>query len=103
MSRIYNVYLIFLCLSCTEITSEKVNEEVFRQIEERKSNFIAERIIQCNRTMYQDAQSIADSILRIESKQAKMDSIKVPYDTSRPLQPEVQFPEYKKPKRDSLN
>lgn len=53
--------------------------------------------------MYQDAQSIADSILRIESKQAKMDSIKVPYDTSRPLQPEVQFPEYKKPKRDSLN
>lgn len=79
-----------------------ISAEVQRQFEERKNSLLTERLSQCTRQMYKDAQSLADSILRIESKQSKMDSIKVPYDTLRPIKPDINFPDYKKPTRDSI-
>ena len=71
------------------------------QLEERQANQLRERMAACTRVIYSEAQGRADSILRIESKEAKLDSITVPHDTMRPARPELDFPEYSAPRRDS--
>lgn len=93
---------IILFISCLEITPEQVEKEVLRQYEERRATIISDKMSQCQRQLFKDAQTFADSILRIESKQSKMDSIKVPHDTLRPQKPDIKFPDYKKPARDSV-
>ncbi|MBK8485393.1 MAG: hypothetical protein IPL31_13905 [Saprospiraceae bacterium] len=41
----------------------------------------------------------ADSILIFLSKRVKYDSLTIPYDSIRPVKPDVQFPNYKKPEK----
>lgn len=76
------------------------------KLEERKNKFMTERLLECSRKTMNKAQTYADSILRIESKSQKFDSIPVPYDTLKPDKPSITFPPYQKPKSllyDSLN
>ncbi len=94
--------LTLILFQCSSPSAEDVKNEVDKQYNEKKSNLMMDRISQCQRQLYKDAQTIADSVLRIESKQSKLDSIKVPHDTLRPTKPELQFPDYKKPTRDSF-
>lgn len=97
------LFIIIIAIQCSAPTSADIQNEVNREFNEKKSSLVSERLSQCQRQLYKDAQTIADSVLRIESKQSKMDSIKVPHDTLRPVIPELQFPDYKKPARDSFN
>ena len=91
---------MFLGLSsCYKLKQEDIDQAVKRQLEERRINFLREKLTICTREVYSKAQTFADSILRIESKQAKMDSILFPHDTLKPTRPEVLFPAYKKPLR----
>ncbi|MEO6190495.1 MAG: hypothetical protein ABIO44_09245 [Saprospiraceae bacterium] len=96
----YIIFLIFLGLSsCYKLKQENIDLAVKQQLEERRTNFLQEKLSICTREIYSKAQTFADSILRIESKQAKLDSILFPHDTLKPSKPEVLFPDYKKPLR----
>lgn len=93
-------WILFVFLSsCYELSPSKIDEESSRLLEERRQTYLKERMLECTRLLYSQAQTIADSILKIESRNSKLDSITVPHDTLRPSRPEVQFPEYKKPER----
>lgn len=88
-----------LVLSCGQKDQAVLDEVVGKLLSERKKVFLDEQLLQCNRNLYSLAQTTADSMLRIESKALKLDSIKVPHDTLKPIKPEVRFPQYKTPER----
>ncbi|HMW40056.1 MAG: hypothetical protein K1X68_05835 [Saprospiraceae bacterium] len=102
MNKILPLIAMLYLGSCYEVTREKVEALAATQLAERQSNQLRDRMAICSRLIYSEAQTRADSALRIESKQAKLDSILVPHDTLRPLRPEVDFPDYAQPSRDSI-
>jgi len=81
-------------LGCGPADDQKIAALAERKLMERKEKFFLERMQECSRRTMSRAQAIADSILRIESKIQKFDSIPVPYDTFKPDRPEIQFPEF---------
>ncbi|MBK7810602.1 MAG: hypothetical protein IPI50_05055 [Saprospiraceae bacterium] len=90
---------VLILFGCGNEQSSRIEEMTQIKLEERKSKFINERMLDCYRKTIGKAQSISDSILRIESKIQKFDSIPVPYDTFKPSKPEIIFPPFIKPKR----
>ncbi len=100
-------FAVFIAIAgCGQADERKIAALAEKKLTERKEKFILERMQECNRRTMSRAQAIADSILRIESKIQKFDSIPVPYDTFKPERPEIQFPEFVRPERklaDSLN
>jgi hypothetical protein len=90
-------------LGCGPGDDQEVNALAEQKLLDRKEKFMAERMQECSRRTMSRAQAIADSILRIESKIQKFDSIPVPYDTFKPERPEIQFPEFVRPVRKSAD
>ncbi|MEP7195173.1 MAG: hypothetical protein ABI851_01550 [Saprospiraceae bacterium] len=101
MNKFILAFLLFS--SCYQLSQEKIDQATQIQLEERKKNYFTSRLDDCTRNIQKEAQSIADSLLRIESKQSKMDSIRAPHDTLKPMKPELVFPDYKKPTKSKLD
>lgn len=92
---------ICLCLifvQCKNVT-EVSNEMVTVKLEEIRQNFIDAKTKECERMLMIEIEQRADSILISLSKKIKYDSLTIPYDSVRPVKPEVDFPDYKKPQK----
>ncbi len=94
------IILLLLFCSCYELSPSRIEEETAKLLENRRQTYLNERMLECTRSLYSKAQTIADSILKIESRNSKLDSITVPHDTAKPTKPELMFPAYHKPERD---
>jgi hypothetical protein len=95
----YFVSVVLIFFSCQNVDSDKLDSLVRAKLNERKEKYINERLDVCKRNLMSISQSKVDSILKMESKKSKFDSIHVPYDTLRPLKPEISFPKFIKPNR----
>ncbi|MBK9960262.1 MAG: hypothetical protein IPP06_02670 [Saprospiraceae bacterium] len=91
--------LILLNFSCQNPDGNKLDSLVQSKLNERKEKYFKEKLDVCRRNLMSISQSKVDSILKMESKKSKFDSISVPYDTFRPIKPEISFPKFNKPNR----
>jgi hypothetical protein len=96
MKNRYLPILAFLALQCTT-SEQKTDVLVQHKLESLRSQLRLEKQNQCEVGMLREIELEADSILILMAKRTKYDSLTIPTDSIRPLQPEVQFPEYKKP------
>ncbi len=83
------------CQSKNELTSDKIQMELDRL----RANYKEERLMLCKKEMLSQIELEADSILIVLSKRIKYDSLTIPYDSIRPENPQIQFPEYRKPEK----
>ncbi|MBK8450520.1 MAG: hypothetical protein IPL42_11060 [Saprospiraceae bacterium] len=93
-------YILFasLFIQCKE-SDELSQEKIEQSLNERRTKFIAEKSEECNKILMAKIELEADSILIFLSKRVKYDSLTIPYDSIRPVKPDVQFPNYKKPEK----
>ncbi|HEX5625731.1 MAG TPA: hypothetical protein VFX48_06935 [Saprospiraceae bacterium] len=88
--------IALLALQCTT-SEEKTDVLVQQKLESLRAQLRLEKLNQCENGLLQEIELEADSILILMAKRTKYDSLTIPTDSIRPLQPEVHFPEYKKP------
>lgn len=92
------IVLFILFFQCKN-ENQRIQEIIEKKLEERRSAFIKERIITCENNLILEIDNQADSILIYLAKKIKYDSLTIPYDSIRPVQPDIQFPKYKKPEK----
>lgn len=97
MRTISILFTILVFSSCLGEQQDSLDKLIELKLNDRKNKFMLERMADCRRRLMSQAQSTADSIIRLESKIQKFDSIPVPYDTFKPTRPAIAFPEYKSP------
>ncbi len=95
--KVISFILLCLLFSFCKDENELTNEMIKQKLEERRTNFIQNKMEECNKELMKEIEELADSILIYQSKRTKYDSLTIPYDSIRPEKPELQFPEYKKP------
>lgn len=81
-------------------TDEEAREQewISKTVQEKLDDFSAKKKIECRESLIQRVLQAADSIMLLESRFDVPDSLKVPEKKNRPDVPEVEFPDYQKPK-----
>jgi len=78
-------------------SDEKIVKDANEIFESRKEKYISDKIAGCKRELMIQAEHLADSNLITLINSLKKDSIFIPTDTIKPVKPNVNFPDYKKP------
>lgn len=76
---------------------EKIIKAAHEAYQSRRDAYIQNKLNSCQRALMLQAESIADTTLIKIINALKTDSIYIPRDTTKPIQPNISFPNYKKP------
>jgi hypothetical protein len=90
-------------LSFTQCRNEEAikTQMIQNLLDERKTSFFENKQRECYKQFTREVEGLADSLLMLRTKNTKYDSLTIPYDTLRPIKPEIAFPDYKKPERET--
>lgn len=94
---------IFITFANCKSNQEKTNDLVQAKFAELKTKFIEERKNKCTDELMRKIELESDSILIVLAKRIKYDSLTIPYDSIRPNQPTIEFPEYRKPEKPGVD
>ena len=81
------------------LENKVANTLIEEKLAELRQNLIAEKTNECDKQIMAEIEIQADSILIYMSKRIKYDSLTIPFDSIRPIKPEMEFPKYKKPEK----
>jgi hypothetical protein len=94
--------MCLVLIGCTD-SNEKTELLVQEKLRELREDLVKEKTMECEKQILSQLEHKADSILIFLSKRTKYDSLTIPYDSIRPVKPEIEFPGYKKPKKPELD
>jgi hypothetical protein len=98
--HIYKFLIITIIISFIACDDEsKIIKNAHEIYNQRKQKFLDDKKTACQRELMAKAESIADSTLITLINSLKKDSLYIPTDTIRPVKPDIQFPNYKKPEK----
>ncbi|MBK7358422.1 MAG: hypothetical protein IPI45_10195 [Saprospiraceae bacterium] len=96
-------FCVIVGLGSCKSKQEQTQDLVQTRLTELRKKFIEDRKTKCIEELMHKIELESDSILIVMAKRIKYDSLTIPYDSIRPDQPEITFPEYRKPEKPGLD
>ncbi|MDQ3142504.1 MAG: hypothetical protein M3Q56_09705 [Bacteroidota bacterium] len=95
-----NKFLLVLSVIFIHCNIEQdIEKRSLEHLNKRKEEYFQNKLENCKRELMSKAERITDSMMITMSKSIKYDSLTIPTDTTKPIKPEVLFPDYIKPEK----